>query len=143
MSSGGNLAALLALNKQQLLHNGFPIKAIKGLMLLGAPLDLRGMYWSPNLYFYAGWYGTEKFQHANPINYLEKGKRPSILIIHGQKDGLVPYKSMMPFYEKLKQIAPKKYQLITLEKGTHLEAASWTFEDCPFQSQILKWLKEV
>jgi acetyl esterase/lipase len=142
MSAGANLAALLAYDDQELRKiNIFP-EQIRGIFLAGAPVDLEQMKWSILLYFYAGNKHGIKFRKANPINYLSKSESRPILLIHGNKDGLVPYRNTITFLEKLKSINPSVAKLHYIAGGTHLDTASWSYENNEIRKVILAWLEE-
>lgn len=142
MSAGANLAALLAYDDQELKKADIFPEQIRGIFLSGSPVDINQMKWSIPLYFYAGNKNGEKFKKANPINYLIKPETRPILLIHGNKDGLVPYRNTFTFLEKLKSINPKLAKLHYIEGGTHMDTASWSYEDNEIRKVILEWLTE-
>lgn len=143
MSSGANLAALTALDKESLIDLNINPNQIGGLFLLGAPLNLELMRPSPSVYFFAGKMGSPKFKKANPIEYLTEKPNFPILGLHGTKDGFVEYESAVSFYEKLKTIAPELLTFHTLENVTHLETAGWSFLKNGVREKLFNWLESV
>lgn len=71
MSSGGNLAALLSLDPENRQSAGVKLEQIAGMFLFAAPLNLDAMWHSPSLLAFAGSRKRERYQKANPINFLD------------------------------------------------------------------------
>jgi acetyl esterase/lipase len=142
MSAGANLAALLAFDEEELKKINISPKQISGAFLSGSPVDLNQMKWSIPLYFYAGKRSGKYFQKANPINYLSKPESRPILMIHGNKDGLVPFRNTTTFLQKLNSINPSLAKMHLIENGTHMDTASWSYEDNEVRKTILDWLAE-
>ncbi|RMG88490.1 MAG: hypothetical protein D6714_00615, partial [Bacteroidetes bacterium] len=111
--------------------------------LLGAPLDLRLMRPSPNVYFFAGPRNGERFKRANPIEFLSPGHRLPVLGIHGMKDGFVEFESALAFYQKLEKICPTCLRFYPLPETTHLETAGWSFLDNGIREMLFSWLDEL
>jgi len=143
MSAGGNLAALLFYDHQNLEAAGFSPNLFSGIFLLGAPLDLERMRPSPSLYFYAGNRKRKQFQLANPISYLRQADYPPALIIQGTTDGFVEYEVAVSFFEKLEKINPGNSSFFELEKRSHLEVAAWVFENNETRKTLFNWLEAV
>jgi pimeloyl-ACP methyl ester carboxylesterase len=74
------------------------------------------MKWSIPLYLYAGNHGSKKFNLANPTQQITSDIDFPILIIHGNKDGLVPYENMVFLKSKIDENLLK---CITIDKGSH------------------------
>lgn len=142
ISAGANLAALLAYDDLELKKINISPNQIRGIFLSGSPVDIEQMKWSILLYLYAGNKSGIKFKKANPINYLSSPESRPILLIHGNKDGLVPYRNTITFLEKLKSINPSLSKLHYIEGGTHMDTASWSYEDNEIRKVILAWLAE-
>lgn len=143
MSAGANLAALLAFQDEELKKINFDPNLISGLLLCGPPIDLSRMPWSIPLYLFAGNKGSEKFKKANPINSFNKNHQFPILLIHGNKDGLVSYNNTLSFMEKTKRFPDCSIRLHTLENGTHMQTAEWGHKDGEVRKVIFDWLKEL
>ncbi len=141
-SAGANLAALLAYDDDELKKINISPKQISGAFLSGSPVDLEQMKWSIPLFLYAGKRDGENFQKANPINYLSKPESRPILMIHGNKDGLVPFRNTTTFLQKLNSINPRLAKMHFIENGTHMDTASWSYEDNEIRKAILNWLTE-
>ena len=142
MSAGANLAALLAYDDDQLKKINISPTQIRGAFLSGSPVDLEQMKWSIPLYLYAGKRDGINFQKANPINYLSKPESRPILMIHGNKDGLVPFRNTNTFLQKINSINPSLAKMHFIENGTHMDTASWSYEDNEIRKAILAWLEE-
>ena len=143
ISSGGNLAALMAFDPTILQKKGIGRDIFSALFFLGAPLNLEGMWQSPPLWLLAGKRSGGLFRKASPIDHLQDGEALPTLILHGEKDGLVEYASVQAFYEKMKQSGAKDARLETLLGGVHLDAASWCFENHPSRTILFDWLAEI
>ena len=142
MSSGGNLAALMLYDRRQLAKFGFTQQIFSGIMLFGAPLDLATMKDSFVLRNFAGRRDQKTFQQANPIQHLQDDENIPVLCIHGTYDGLVPYSTAVSFKNKLSKINDSILTFITVEKASHLETASWAYEDNYIRKTIVKWLRK-
>ena len=142
MSAGANLAALLAYDDKELKKTNISPNQIRGMFLSGSPVDIEQMNWSIPLYFYAGNKKGINFKKANPINYLTKTESRPVLLIHGNKDGLVPYRNTFTFLDKLESINPSLAKLHYIQEGTHMDTASWSYENNEVRKVILDWLAE-
>lgn len=142
MSSGANLAALQALDNDNLIGQQQASSFLKGLFLLGAPVQLRGMWPSPPLLFLAGWKRSKRFKHANPYDHLNHPINLPTLLIHGKKDGLVEFSSVTAFAERLKEYNSGLTTFIAVEDGTHLDVARWVYQADPVYHALLDWLNE-
>ncbi len=61
----------------------------------------------------------ETVQKANPLNYIDKNNNiPPILIMHGNKDRLVPFNQSVRFYEKLLE-NQKKVEFYSIWNSDH------------------------
>ena len=143
VSSGGNLAALLAFDPVLRTAAGWKKDLPAGIFLIAAPLNLRGMWHSPPLWFLAGKRNGAQFRLANPIDHLETCENIPTLIIHGTHDGLVKYRSVQDFYEKMKATGAAETEFVTLDRGTHLDAASWCFPDHRSNKTLMNWLAKI
>jgi acetyl esterase/lipase len=143
VSSGGHLAALLALDSQIIKPGSMPGAGLSGLFLMGAVVNLNGMWNSPPLRMLAGSRKGQIFYEANPVNHLTGTFRLPTLIIHGTKDGLVAFESVKEFVQKFKSSEPAPVEFVTLPNGNHTDAASWGFPDHPSNLAFFKWLLEL
>lgn len=142
MSAGGNLSALMALDWELLGEAGFTPQKVAGLFLLGAPLNLAMMMESPPVRRFAGPRKAAMFQRANPITYLDKKPQLPVLCIHGERDGMVEYDSVVSFVERWKQLAPEQVDFFPIPKGTHLDAGRWFYKNSPIYYKIEEWLNQ-
>ena len=143
MSSGGNLAALLALDPENREAAGVDLEEIAGLFLLAAPLNLDAMWSSPSLLAFAGPRNGSLYAQANPVNFLDQSSPPPTLIVHGENDALVELAAAQSFYEKMEQQYPSRAEWLMLPKGSHLDVASWAYQDNFIRYTLLHWLKGV
>jgi len=77
------------------------------------------------------------------VNFLSKKTARPTLLIHGNKDGLVPYRNAVSFFEKFKTINPNLVKFHHLENGTHMDTASWSYEDNEIRKVILEWIEDL
>ena len=121
MSSGGHLATLAALRREDWLRSG----RIHGLIACGAPLSLDKLGASPTRWRFAGKPNSERFTELDPTAQLSEVPNFPMRIIHGTEDGLVPYASAVGFASKAKRMGWADCELTTLPGGSHLDAAAW------------------
>ena len=141
MSSGGNLAALLALDPENRRAAGVDLETIAGLFILAAPLNLDEMWMSPSLLAFAGPRGGDLYRQANPHAFLDAGMPPPMLIVHGAEDALVELAAAQSFYEKMQEQYPDRAEWLLLPQGSHLDVASWAYQDNFIRYTLLHWLK--
>ncbi|MCB9289274.1 MAG: alpha/beta hydrolase [Lewinellaceae bacterium] len=141
MSAGGNMAALAALNRQELEKAGINPEWFKGLFLLGAPLHLARMANTFSLRSFAGPRKEPMFRQASPYHYLDEPVAIRTLIIHGSRDGMVEYPGTQEFAEKLRAVNLEKTTFVPLPEGTHLDVASWFFREGRARKALLEWLE--
>lgn len=143
VSSGANLAALFYLDKTQCGLAGYRKEHFAGLFLMAPPLNLQGMWPSPTLYWLAGKRNGQLFKEASPINYLNEVETIPMLVVHPEKDGMVPLRSTKAFIEKTRELGFGNLEFRVLEEMTHMDAASWCFKDHPSHEIVVKWLKSI
>lgn len=143
MSAGGHLAALILYDLEQLSLTGFTPNDFAGIFSLAGPLQLSSMDRTPILWFLAGDRNGELFAKANPYNYIQEGQNTPLLIIHGDKDGIVTYPAAADFYAKMENVNPGVSHMCTLENGSHLDVAKWVYENDKPQEWLLDWLKRL
>lgn len=144
MSAGGHLASLAALDADILEQAGWQPPQIRGVIACGGVMDFSVMRNNPSVRMLAGSPQQARFQQANPLTHLNENS-PPFLLVHGTKDGMVPYQAAVNFkahHERHR--APGNCELITLPAGTHLDAARWMFQDSPLRQRVFqqaeKWL---
>ncbi len=142
-SSGGNLSALAVFDRQLLASVGLSPAIVSAVALFSAPLDLNVMWNSPPLLMVTRWRDPSVFRLANPIDYLEEALDIPVLLIHGEKDGVVEPMNSVVFTEKLKRQGFEKLQFSTLKGGTHLDGASWCFSNHPCCQIFSNWLQTI
>ncbi len=142
-SSGGHLAALLALDDQVLPAGEVPGAGLSGLFLMGAALNFDGMWHSPPLWMLAGSRKSKLYKEANPVYHISASYHLPTLIVHGTKDGLVEYESIRDFVNKFDASQQKYLDFVTLPGGIHTDAASWGFPGHPANKAFFKWLHEM
>lgn len=141
MSAGGNLAAHLFYNENELNKIGSTQSEISGLFLCGAPLDLALMRPSVVLQRFAGARDGTLFKLANPVNYLPPAHQAPTLIIQGNNDGLVEYQGAVAFVEKLEYYQKSGVDFHLLDGATHLDTVRWVYEEGRERTLIKNWLK--
>lgn len=142
-SAGGNLGALALLDHNLLTNVGLSSEIFSGLALFAAPLDLTKMWPSPPLLMLTRMKKADLFRLANPICYLESAPNLPILLIHGDKDGIVEYKNTSAFVSKLESLGAKNIQFATLNGGNHLDSASWCIPHHPCSHVFKTWLQNI
>jgi acetyl esterase/lipase len=143
MSAGGNLAALAFLDQESLQKYQISAHQLKGLIALGAPLELQHMNKALSLRIYAGKANSKQFQKANPINFLNHPAPGPILCIHGMRDGLVNYESAQIFAEAFQKKQQQRLDFLTLPNTSHIEVASWPMQQIQVKKKILQWLEDL
>jgi len=143
MSAGGNVAALLCYNKKGLNSIGFDRSRFAGIMLHGAPLDLKAMNSTPLLYCYAGSKSAPSFSEASPISFLDKDDDIPTLVIHGTKDGMVAYRCTENFLAKGRALKFRNTNALILKNGTHLDVGRWGFAENESAVLIREWLSNL
>ncbi len=139
MSSGGHLASHTFLDpglKQHIPH-------LKGAFLLAAPLALDELGMAAIRRKLAGEPGTEAYHSADPLEWLDENRLPPLLLVHGTHDGLVPMTSSRKFLDKAKNLGHDHLEWITLEKGSHLDAVSWSYAHNELSRRLEAWLTRV
>lgn len=140
MSAGGHLAAHMALNTPELTKAGLQPRHIKGMLLCGAPLDLRAMPDSLILHRLAGPRDDDLFVQANPVNLLSQETSIPILCVHGDHDGLVPLESARLFMKKVQSATASPARFEVIINGTHLDAGRWSYKRDAHSTLIISWL---
>lgn len=140
MSAGGNMAALAALNHEELKRAGIPAGWLRGLFLFGAPLHLEKMADTFSVRNFAGPRAEPMFRQASPYYYLDKPLAIPTLIIHGAKDGMVEYEGVQEFARRMQQVNAEETRFLSLPEGTHLDVASWFFREGVVRETFREWL---
>ena len=140
LSSGGNLAALLALDRKTQLQQGIDAGRIAGLFVQSAPLDLSKMVWSPVLRSYAGGRRSATFRAASPVTYLDAQPPFPVLVMHGTKDGVVEPASARSFVRRFTEAGFSGLTHHFIPGGKHTTAASWAYHDNEVRQVFDEWL---
>ena len=141
LSSGANLVALLLYNKQGLQEKGLSPNLFAGIFLLAAPLQLRLMWPSPVIWQFAGPQKGDRFKAANPYDQIPEDGTVPHLILHGNKDGLVPYRSTVAFVNALKNKYPEQVEFHLIKNATHLDLGKWSFREDHTALLLRTWLE--
>lgn len=142
-SAGGNLVALMYLQKKKLAECGFQQSDFKGIFLTAPPLDLFQMKSSSILRIYAGKKGSDQYKESSPLSFLNGADPIKILSIHGKKDGLVKFEASQSFLNKYSEMHPGHLENVCLEDLGHIDAASWAHTDNFLRKLLIKWLDEI
>ena len=142
MSSGGHLAAHLALDGSALQQCGWQAADIAGLFCCGAPLDLDCMPLTAVVRAMAGPRDSEQYRKANPVLLIRNRKSPlpPTLLIHGTHDGLVPIESARSFAGQTANLPDVRLHFHLIPNGSHLDAASWGHTENVVRREILGWM---
>jgi acetyl esterase/lipase len=141
MSAGGHLAAITGLDTGIWQQADWQSTQVKGVVACGGVLDFSSMKNNPIIRLLAGAAKSKTYVMANPTAQLSAQQRdlPPFLLIHGSKDGMVPYQTALGFQKRyLSHPSKTACDLITLPEGTHLDAARWMFHDTPLRQTILR-----
>ena len=142
MSSGGHLATMIHFDEGIRNQVGFSPNQIKGIFACGAPLNLNLLMDALVLKNFAGPRSGELFQQANPLNHLDPTKGVPFLCFHGEKDAMVPIKTIQPFLKELRQqVPPVIYHPI--KEGNHMSATNWLYFDGEERRLLVEWMSNV
>lgn len=141
LSSGANLVALLLYNSKSLNEKTWSIDHFAGIFLLAAPLQLRYMSYSPVLWQFAGKKSSNLFLQANPYDQIPANGTVPHLILHGDKDGLVPHRSTQSFAKALKERYPDLVEFHLIKGATHLDLGKWSFREDQTAHLLRNWLE--
>ena len=125
VSAGGNLAALLALRQNLWREAG---TEVAGLICCAAPLSLGAMGGSPTRERFAGRPNGRRWGQLDPVRYLREAPDFSAVVVHGERDGLVPVGCSRGFVARAIDHGWDDFTYVELEGGGHLSAAQWIFE---------------
>lgn len=154
-SAGGHLASLIGTSHNNSVAAFYPFDAKKDCYRIRAVLDFYGP--SDFYAFHVDYNETDKdntpinrllgasplarpdlAKAASPTSYIDAGD-PPVLILHGDKDNLVPLWQSILFKNSL-QLAGVKTELITIAGAGHAGPA---FATADIQQKVLTFLKEV
>jgi acetyl esterase/lipase len=139
MSSGGNLAAHIAFGEVSIP----PPLNLAGTFLLGAPLNLSAMPPTLLLRSFAGARHSDTFRRANPYQHLSDAHSIPTLVVQGNRDGLVPGKAISTFAERLKSNNRAATQYLLLPRASHLDIASWVYQDNETRQALIQWFESL
>ena len=152
-SSGGHLISLLAtLGEEGNTEDPDPINRessrVQTVVARAAPFDLTKMGHSLNLSLLLGArlvddissQETRRYIDASPVTFLSSDD-PPMLLIHGDKDKIVPYEQSLNFLSKLRQegIASK---LITIPGAGHGPSFPGAINPPNFIEEMVTWFNE-
>ena len=123
-SSGGHLAMLCALRREGWLRGG----RIEAVVTKGAPLSLRHLGQSPTRRFFAGHHARPGFRALDPLAQLREDPGFPALVLHGTRDGLVPYECGLAFQLAARRVGWRDCDLVTLPGATHLDTVRCMLE---------------
>lgn len=145
MSAGGHIASLAATDRMMQQEVGWSTGQIAGCVALGAVLNMNTFWLHPTMVTLAGIPSGKRYDLANPFNHLQGNECP-FLIVHGTKDGMVPFKSIEQYRDKYCTLnGAESLSLITIPEGTHLDAGLWLYSQNDIQEQVSQtiadWVK--
>ncbi len=125
MSSGGQLATLLALRQKLWAGSAF---TTAGLIACGGPLSLAQIGSTPTRRRLAGAVASARWCDIDALHNLTEAPDFPAIVLHGTADGLVPFESGLAFAAKAKRLGWDRLTFVPLPGGDHLSAARWIFE---------------
>jgi acetyl esterase/lipase len=146
-SAGANLGALLVYDKKEQTCQDIDPKIFAGFFSFAGALDIETMKYSKVLQRYAGDKDSPTFASANPKNHLDVPINIPIMCVHGDKDGLVDYKTALNYAQELCKLSCSWLDFYTIPKGTHLSVGTqWYYKKRKNIGQsdyLLNWLEKI
>jgi len=144
VSAGGHLASLFASDVDLQEQAGWKQSWIKGVFTLCAPLTLEELPW-PGLrkrLTAGGKAGLS--EQADPIRLVRQALDIPFLCLHGQKDGLVPSTSVIPYVEERVRLgaADRTHFHLFPDQG-HLDLARWALDNEKARKLLLHWVGQL
>ena len=124
VSSGGHLAALLALRQNLWRGDG---TTVAGLLACAAPLSLRAMGRTPTRMRFAGRPNRDRWRELDPVRHLTSRPDFPAVIVHGARDALVPVACSQEFVSRAADLEWADCAYHELPGGGHLSGAEWIF----------------
>ncbi|MCU0348072.1 MAG: alpha/beta hydrolase fold domain-containing protein [Saprospiraceae bacterium] len=141
-SAGGHLSALAFFDETLLEAVGRSPRMFSALALFAAPLDLDCMWPSPPLLLLTNGKRNPEFSLSNPILQVKKAENRPVLILHGDMDGVVEFENSRRFYQRLLDFGSTNLRFETLQKGYHLDSASWCIPSHESSLVFKDWLSQ-
>lgn len=127
LSAGGHLSLLYSTYYTNIMDK-YRMEGIKGVVAYYPATDLKDIFIEDNKSIFSRFATrqtlkgdpTEKeeiYDYYSPITWISKNMVPC-LIVHGEKDNVVPFKSSLNFMKELKK-NNVKYKFLTHKKGQH------------------------
>ena len=128
-SAGGHLAALAGLVDEHAGWDVGPYQAqssrVQAVVEMSGPTDLTGQFPEVVEELKANVFGREQFISASPVTYV-RPDAPPFLIIHGEKDAVVPVEQAYRLYEALRKAGAPSELIILQNAGHGLEPVGGT-----------------
>jgi len=120
-SAGGHLVALAGLAGESAGWDigGFPDQSsqVQAVVPMSAPANLSSSFPEEVVNLVSGVFGADQLASASPVQYAHPGA-PPFLIVHGDKDDVVPVEQAHLLYDALKKAGSPVEELI-LKNGGH------------------------
>ncbi|MCH2023430.1 MAG: alpha/beta hydrolase [Saprospiraceae bacterium] len=146
-SAGANLANLLAFDEKRWDSLYVDRKCLYGVFSIAGVLSLDDLGYSYTLTNYTGPINSKQYLLANPINYINEKDSFPFLCLHGDSDGLAPYKNATSFCTKLKNKSSVILDFHTFKNCSHIDlGSSWYYDEKDNFGQdtiLINWLKKI
>jgi len=142
-SAGAHLAALLALQRDELTGLESTGVQLKGLLVVGGPLDFScpaGYGLKTAIAQFMG--RADNWDEADPARHLDHTPTVPILAVHGLKDPLVDPCNSDSFTRRANEVHPGSATLLVIPDGHHSDLAELVLEDSPDTEFIVSWLEK-
>ncbi len=141
VSAGGHLASLFASDTDLHEQVGWKQDWIKGVFALGAPLAIEALPWGGVWKRLTNGGQTDVLNRADPLRMVDQALDIPFLCLHGQRDGLVPSASAIPYVEQRIRLGAANHTHFHLfpEQG-HLDLARWALGNDKAKALLLHWL---
>lgn len=120
-SAGGHLAALAGLVDERAGWDVGPYQEqssrVQAVVEMSGPTDLNGRFPEVVEELKVNVFGVEQFISASPVTYA-RPDAPPFLIIHGEKDGVVPVEQAYRLHEALRKVGASS-ELVILQNAGH------------------------
>jgi acetyl esterase/lipase len=144
-SSGGHLVALLGTSDKSA---GWDVgeysdqsSRVRAVVAMAPPTDLRRKFPNADMELLRQMGTGQNFAADSPITYVTPDD-PPFLLIHGDKDGVVPYEQSQLMYDQLVQ-AKVPAQFVTVKNGDHtLTAPGGTATATPTLDEINRTIQD-
>ncbi|MGA2141068.1 MAG: alpha/beta hydrolase [Brevinematales bacterium] len=143
-SAGGELAGLLAFNREEQLKYGINQDYFRGMLSISGPLNLAIQSKNSSVErMYQDYVPTEEDRHnASPIRYVTGSEKIPVLCIHGEKDPVIEINHSRSFVEKINEAHNELAELMVVKNSHHTDLARIFLHEYSEAKSIIRWLAE-